>query len=1101
MLNIYYGRESIDKEKFIYEKIAEKQGRTLVIVPDQYTLEAEKQAFRLLHTQGLLDVEIISMSRLGGRLLTEQGGNRKTFIDKYGRHMLLSRIARECKEELQVFSNSMEKPAFLEMTNNFISEMKQYEVSPKDLEAMGNGLDEGTLLARKLTDLQLIYEKYEEAISGKYTDAEDLISLYTEKISQSKAIRESEIWVYGFDSFAPKALSVLGNLMATAKDFHIFLTCDENCVDEELFQLPRIVMEKLKAQAQAFDVPFRMQAVDKGYEIENRGPAMKAIERQLYAAYIQPEKDHSGLTVVEAASIYGEAESAAAHVLHLLRDKGLRYRDIVMICNDPQARGSILRRVFEEHGIEIFDDKKRSIASSPIAIYVVSLLETVAERYQTAEFLKVLKTGFTKLTAEEIEELENYAFKYRIKGTMWKSPFVKGQLEYGVDGLERLNLLREEAVSLFAGVEKLIQDAKTVTEFLGGYYDYLVTQGNLDTYIASLITLQEEQGELDLADETRQIWGKITELFDQIMELSGDEPFRVREFLLLLKSGLSQMEVGVLPPTSDDLMLGTMQRTRSGEAKAVLVVGANEGLLPKDAAVEGLFSLDELEFLAEKEDSKAICKGDNIRVMEEQLAIYRNLCKATASLWVSYAVSDEEGKEIRPSEIVDRLRRMFPHLVAQKDVLNNGESMDFLGGKVNTLRHLTKALQAGEKGAPVEPMWRSVLEWFQKEDKELVEKILTGLDFKNQQENLPPDLVELLYKRTEGEVLTISPSRLERFSRCPFAHFVTYGLKPEERRIFEAASREIGDIYHQCLMELSEKLTKEDKWETVTEEECRAFVETVTTREADQYREGLFHLGNEEKYKMSRIEETCYHVCWALVEQVRSGEILQSRYEEPFGRKHEIPPITVDCGQQTVQIEGIIDRFDTLKDDRVKIIDYKTGREIFDIKEARGGYRLQLMLYLKAAQEQKRKPAGVFYFLIDEPKVDLTDTEKEKVFEKISKEMKKSFRLNGIMVEDPAVIRGIAGEFDGYSDILPLRNTKDGVKATSENFLLSEEDFQKLQTQMDQQISKLCKELVSGKIAIQPKKTEKTSPCVYCQFKSVCRFDTAFDGCNYEVIS
>ena len=1101
MLNIYYGRESIDKEKFIYEKIAEKQGRTLVIVPDQYTLEAEKQAFRLLHTQGLLDVEIISMSRLGSRLLAEQGGDRKTFIDKYGRHMLLTRIARECKEDLQVFGSTMEKPSFLEMTNNFISEMKQYEVAPADLEAMREDLEEGSLLHRKLCDLQLIYEKYEAAIDGRYTDSEDLISLYTEKISQSAAIGDSEIWVYGFDSFAPKALSVLGNLMATAKDFHIFLTCDDDCVDQELFQLPRIVMTKLQAQADAFGVPYRVQKVDAGYAVTDRAPAMAAIERQLYGAYIRPEADHRGLTVVEAASIYGEAESAAVHVLHLLRDKGCRYRDIVMICNDPKTRGSVLRRVFEEYGMEIFDDQKRSIASSPIAIYVVALLETVLERYRTADLLKVLKTGFTDLTADEIEALENYAFKYRIKGTMWKKPFVKGALEYGIDGLEHLNQLREKAVAVFAGVETLVKSAKTTGEFIETYYDYLVSQVGLDGYIANLIALQEEQGDLDLAEETRQIWGKIVELFDQMMELTGEEPFRGKDFLLLFTAGLSQMEIGILPPTSDDLMLGTMQRTRSGEAKAVLVIGANEGLLPKDAAAEGLFSLDELEYLAGEEEGKALCKSDGIRVMEEQLAIYRNLCKAAEDLWISYAVSDEEGKEIRPSEIVDRLGRMFPGLTPEKDVLNRDDAESLLGGKVNTLRHLTRALQAGEKGETVDPLWKPVLDWFQREEKGIVERILAGLDFKNQQADLPADLVELLYKRNEGETLTVSPSRLERFSRCPFAHFVMYGLKPEERRVFEAASREIGDIYHQCLMELSEKLTKEEKWESVTEEECREFVGAVANREAGQYREGLFQLGNEEKYKLSRIEETCFHVCWALVEQVRSGEIIQSRYEEPFGKKHELPPITVNCGSQTVQIEGIIDRFDRLKDDRVKIIDYKTGREIFDIKEARGGYRLQLMLYLKAAQEQKRKPAGVFYFLIDEPKVDLTDTEKDKVFEKISKEMRKSFRLNGIMVEDPAVIRGIAGEFDGYSDILPLRNTKDGIKATSENFLLSEEDFLKLQTEMDRQIEKLCGELLSGRIAIHPKKTEKTSPCVYCQFKSICRFDTAFEGCNYEVIS
>ena len=358
--------------------------------------------------------------------------------------------------------------------------------------------------------------------------------------------------------------------MATAKDFHIFLTYDDHCIDEELFQLPRIVMGKLQAQAENFGVPFRMQKVDAGYEVTNRAQAMTIIENQLYGAYIRPEKDHRGLTIVEAASMYGEAESAAAHVLHLLRDKGYRYRDIVMICNDPKTRGSILRRVFEEYGMEIFDDQKRTIASSPIAIFVVSLLETVLERYQTADLLKTLKTGFATLTAEEVEDLENYAFKYRIKGTMWKKSFVKGQLEYGMDGLERINQLREKAIAVFAGVESLVKEAQSVGEFLEGYYDYLVSQAGLDAYITNLIAMQEAQGDLDLAEETGQIWGKIVALLDQMMELSGKEPFHGKAFLQLFTAGLSQMEVGILPPTSDDLMLGTMQRTRSGEAKAVL---------------------------------------------------------------------------------------------------------------------------------------------------------------------------------------------------------------------------------------------------------------------------------------------------------------------------------------------------------------------------------------------------------------------------------------------------------------------------------------------------------------------------------------------------
>jgi len=487
-------------------------------------------------------------------------------------------------------------------------------------------------------------------------------------------------------------------------------------------------------------------------------------------------------------------------------------------------------------------------------------------------------------------------------------------------------------------------------------------------------------------------------------------------------------------------------------------------------------------------------------VWEEQLAIYRNLAKPSEDLWISYSVSDAEGKELRPSELIDTLKRIFPNVRVEKDVLNRGDVKALIGGRVNTMRHLTKALQDGGKGDKVDGAWNVVLDWFKAEDKALLERIAGGLAFSNKQADLPLDVASKLFQRDDLKEIVLSPSRLERFSRCPFAHFVSYGLRPEERRVYEAASREIGDIYHQCLMEISEKLSAEESWDTITQEECRRVIGEITAREADRYREGIFQFSNEERYKLRRVEDTCFHVCWSLIEQVRAGEILDSKYEVPFGKGQSIPPIEVACGDKHVRIEGKIDRLDLMHDDRVKIIDYKTGKEYFRVEEARGGYRLQLMLYLKAAQEQKKKPAGVFYFLIDDPRVDLTKTEKETYVEKISKEMRKAFRLNGVMVDNGAVIHGIAGDFDGYSDILPLYSGKEGIKATSENFLLSEEEFAQLQQDVDVQIEKLCKELVDGRIAINPKKTDRTSPCVYCEFKNICRFDIAFDGCNYDVI-
>ena len=1111
MVYIFYGRENVDKEKFIYDQIQAaskvRRRRTFVIVPDQYTLEGEKQAFRLLGVRGLMDVEVISMSRLGSRLLAEQGGSRNTFIDKYGRHILLAQVLRDKEKELQVFAGSRRKNSFIEMTNNFISEMKQYNVSPEQLSSLTGNLPENSLLAKKLTDLQVIFSEYQRRIQGKYTDSEDLIDLYTARIETSDQLSGSRIWVYGFDSFAPKALDVLGHLMAVAEELNVFLTYDQNCRDEEIFQLTGMVKSALARQAELFGLECREQRVSaEAYPAEKHSAAFAALERELYAVGRRPASDcrqgkdsGGGIVLCQAANIYHEAESAAAFILRLLRDKGMRHRDIAVICNDQNVRGSAIKRVFEEYGIGVFDDRTRTVMHSPIAIFAVALLETVTGRYRTQDVFKTLKTGFSPLSDDEIEILENYAIKYRVKGSMWKKPFVRGQTEYGDDGLEAVENLRRRAMELFTAFEEVCRSSGTTGAFIESYYDFLIEDAGLGQAVTELAAKQEVQGLLDLAEETAQIWGKLVGLLDQMAELMGEEPFDGKEFTELLVTGLSQLEVGVLPPTSDDILMGTMQRTRSGSVKAVVVLGANEGLLPAAAADEGLFSVEELEFLAE--EGTTLCKVDHIRSLEEKLAIYRNLSKASDYLWISYAASDSDGKESRPSEIVDTLRAIFPELAVEPDVVNRGDIRGLAIGRINALRHLTQALQRGRKGEKIDGGWRTVIDWYRKNDWESLKRAAGGLEFTNEQKDLPRELAELLYKKEGQTALSLSPSRLERFSRCPFAHFVAYGLRPEERRVFEAAGREIGDIYHRCLMAVSRKLTEENAWDTVTEAECRAFVAETAKAEAAVYREGVFSFGSEEQYKIQRIEDTCFHVCWALVEQVRAGHIKESRYEESFGRGREIPAVEVELQSgEKVYVEGKIDRLDLLEDDRVKIIDYKTGKENFKICEARGGYRLQLMLYLKAAQENIRRPAGVFYFLIDDHRVDLTGADREKISEKISKEMRKFFRLNGIMVDDGQVIDSIAGEFDGYSDIVPLRSGKEGIKATSDGFLLSDEEFDALQTDVDRQIRKLCGQLAEGRIAIMPKKTERESPCTYCQYKGICRFDLDFPGCNFEII-
>ena len=1225
MLNIFYGRENLDKEKFIYDNIG---GRGLLVVPDQFTLEAERELFAHSGAEALMDVEVISLSRLGYRLLEELGGSKRTFIDKYGRHMILSSIAAKERENLQVFKGLEEKNSFIELVNNFISEMKQFNCGAAELAEIAGSAPEGSYTQRKLEDLYLLYSKYEEAIRGKYTDSEDYIDLFIGKIGRSKLIAGNHIWIYGFDSFAPKALSVIGEMLMYAAEVNLVITYDETCEaqgmqgkpenceargngatqgsrgvqgkvrekarDAELFALAGIVIRNFEKLAESRGVAVSKQAIPKKYEGE-RADKIRFIEQELYALPARKyggakavskaagalstadkpqgengvavaaggengavENDAGSLTLVAAANLYNEAESAACYVLSLVRDFGYRFSDIKVICNDQETRGAILKRTFKEYGIDLISDTSRDILQSSIVQYITALMDVVIEKCRTDVVMKMLKSGFGDLTNEEITELENYGIKYKIRGSMWKKPFARGESEYGAEALEGINAIREKALSFMPELEAIFK-AETCGKFIEEFYGFLYEKVKLPEKIADLIEIQTEQGRPDLAEETAQIWGKVIGIFDQMSEIMGGQKFRGSAFRDLFKVGISQVEIGILPPTQDGLMLGTMQRTRTGEVKALVVVGANEGVLPSEKPASGLFGSDEKNLLSEK--GIEICKVDDVRFLEERMGIYRNLSKPRERLWISYSMSDAEGGPSRPSGVFTKLASLFGDTPVARDALNRDTDVELVAAGPAGLRHLTEALQTVCEGKPLASHWQLALDWYKRNQPDVLEPIRRGLAFTNKQEDLGRGMAAALYMSKTGSALdttaavlpqmpktgstlgaesapnpqsgsaslpqiatplapnqsysatppaalSLSPSRLERYARCPFSHFVQYGLKPEERRIFEIAPREIGDIYHECLMEIAHHLTVEgvaitdptSPWMTITREECKTFVEDALAKKTGSYREGLFEAGSEEKYRSGRIADICEKVCWAVIQQVRAGKIESCAFEASFGRGRAIRPITVDLGEgRKAYIEGKIDRVDYLPGERVKIIDYKTGNENFNVSEVKAGYRLQLMLYLEASLERRRKPAGVFYFKISEPMIDATGATIDE--EEIADKIQKSFKLNGVIVDNPNVIRSVAGDFSGISDVAPIRINKEGVvSGTGSDNLLTEEEFDELRKEVGKKVTKICKSLTEGGIEIHPMKTDKTSACAFCKYKGICRFDTIFEGCKYNIV-
>ncbi|MBR5740234.1 MAG: PD-(D/E)XK nuclease family protein [Firmicutes bacterium] len=1109
MLNIYYGRASVDQEKFIFSRIDPRM-RTLIIVPDQYTMEAENRLFRETGAEAIMDCEVLSMSRLGYRLLNELGGSRRTFIDKNGRQMILSGVAMEQRDNLQVYRGLERRTSFLEKVNDFISEIKQYNCGLEELEQIRGSVEEGTYLYRKLSDLILLYGCYEEKIKGRYTDSEDYVDLFLSKISQSRLIRGNTVWVYGFDSFAPKARMVLGELMANAKDVNVVLTCSLNDRERDygLFELTRTVMHDLEREASTRGVEHKAMPIPAGfdaYPADAEYDAVRHIEREIYALPAREIKGIEPPVMVEASNQYTEAESAACYVLHLLRDEGLRLQDIKIILNDQENYGPIVRRIFREYGLEIFADQGREVSENPIVLYIMSLFDCVNSDFETGAVITMLKTGFSGIEDfRDLADLENYAIKYRIKGRMWTKPFKRGLKEYGEEELARINGLREMAVAPILRFKEFFK-ATTYGEFVESFYGFLRDEIDLPSKIDRLTAAQSGSGREDLAEETDQVWDAVLGTLDQMREVIGSEAFDGETMRSLLTEGLASVRVGKLPPTQDSLLMGTMQRTRFSDAKALVVLGCNEGVLPKGNPGQELFGEEEKDLF--RGAGIELLKSDPVKLLEEKMGIYRNL-SAAPKLYISYYMADAEGKACHCSSVWNKLKEIFPEEKGRimPDVVTAGDDYRMLNGRMSGLRHIANSLEdLTENGGDLsEPVSRGI-NWYKYHDPARLTQIRRGISFDNKVEDLGREAARELYRFDPERGISLSPSRIEKFSRCPFSYFVGYGLNPDERRVFETDSRSVGDIYHHCLKRLSDELTRdgmaltdpESPWMTVTDDELKAKVNGYIDEESAGYNEGVFVQGKAEEYQTGRIRESCYKTCRNLVDQVRAGTIERAMFEVKFGRSYTRPidPIEIEVGEgedaSKVYIEGIIDRVDYLPGDRVKIIDYKTGNNKFKPDEARKGYLLQLMLYMEAAREKVKRPAGVFYYHISDPLIDVTDP---KVAQNLAGELAKELRLEGVAVNDEEVIRSIAGDFTDSSDVLPISRKDDGSLKASKK-LMPEEDFLDMEDTVMRVVRGKVEDLLRGKAAIEPMVGDNnTNACKYCEYKSICRFDKIFEG-------
>ena len=506
--------------------------------------------------------------------------------------------------------------------------------------------------------------------------------------------------------------------------------------------------------------------------------------------------------------------------------------------------------------------------------------------------------------------------------------------------------------------------------------------------------------------------------------------------------------------------------------------------MPLSPQTEGLFSMDEKEYFKTK--GFALGSLDDIKMDEENAAMYRMMARPSEKIYISWSMTDTEGRDTSPSPVIDSLRMLFPRIDAdgliRKDIISMGYGETLKAGetdRINTagdgMRHLINRIK--DANAPDEPdaLTRAMLHWYADNRKDELDVMLKAAAYDNVQRPLSRAAAKDLFCRKDGS-LSLSASSIGSYIDCPFRYFIDRGLRPKEERTFASDARSVGDVYHECLMAVARQIMKAE--EIPDDDSLEELVTAALDDLSENYMGGLFISTGCEEYRMSRIREICASAAKAMATQLAAESVVSASFEEPFGRHAELEPLRISAGDGEVYVEGKIDRADIMNiggESRVRIIDYKTGSDKLDLWKMRQGYKMQLMIYLISATSGDLTPAGMFYFNIKDPIESINDKSETQIDKMLGKEAEDEFKLKGVFINEEGVLGAMPEK---------VLSSKKGA--------VSREEYEEVRSEVIARIEETAEGILGGKIGINPLKVDSRLACGYCSYKSVCRRDRGY---------
>lgn len=1117
-LRFCFGPSGSGKSHRIYEEImqraAEEPGRNfLIIVPDQFTMQTQKDLVMRSDRDGILNIDVLSFGRLSHRILEEVGTKEMPVLDDTGKSLVLQKVAADLKEQLPAMGSLLHKQGYIHEVKSAISEFMQYGISTQDMDKLITSAQKRGALAMKLKDLKTLYRGFQNYIRDHFITTEETLDVLRRSLSKSKILKGSVVVFDGFTGFTPIQNRLIQELMRVCAETIVTVTIgvgeDPYKMDGEqkLFHLSKKTvadLEKLAAEAE----------VERGEDLFVKGgpnrfakaPALHYLEQNLFRYQYEPYAgEQQEIHMFEALSPREEVHQTALYIRHLIREQGMTYRDIAVVIGDLEGYASYVETEFGQLEIPCFLDRTRGIVLNPMIEYIKSALQLYIKDFSYDTVFHFLRSGMADISREEIDELENYVIRTGARGyRTYSRLFTRRteELQGNAEGseqaeektMERLNRIRQQFMD---AVEILHMGSREKAgDYVSHLYDFL-EQNQVQQKLLNYQQQFEKEGDLSRAREYAQIYRLVMDLLDQVYELLGEEEISRQEFADILEAGFGEITVGTIPQSVDRIVVGDMERTRLKQVKVLFFLGVNDGNIPKNASKGGIISDMDREFLIESGTEMAPSPRQQMYI--QRLYLYLNMTKPSEQLYLSYAKVNSEGKGIRPSYLIDTVRKLFPAMSVEYP--QNRSRLEQIEGRQEGARYLAEELREYVEGTlPEEERQDFYLMYRAYEADAAGRDLLTRAAFRRYRES---GLSRIVARALYGQQLENSVSRLETYAACAFRHFLQYGLSLQEREEFGFEASDMGTVYHAVLENFAGKLAESNlTWWDFTEDFAAKAVKESVEAYAATYGETVLYSSARNEYAITRMSRILTRTVLTLQKHLKQGSFQPDDYELSFRFAEDLDSIHVDLSEdEKMHLQGRIDRIDVSEDAEhvyVKVIDYKSGNRKFDLAALYYGLQLQLVVYMNAAMEMESRkhpdkeivPAALLYYHIDDPTIE---TPVELTDEQINEQILAKLRMNGVVNSDPEVVERLDRYMQDKSVVIPVEKKKDG-SFSARSGVLSREEMQLISSYVDAKIRSIGREILDGKIAANPYEKGNEEACTYCAYKKVCGFDGSIPG-------